>query len=190
MALLTHVLSQPCALCVTKFMRPPIAPVRGTAPVYRGCNLVKLKQRKRADPTCWRKGHRGSQRALLSPWAVGQRGHWGPLDRGMLERWEVRPGCEVDSLVLQGVHGRQIWGVRRRALSAVRWIEPGVRRERRGHKESTGRPLVQVEGDPLGMLERDAIRIRLSAHRPPACPCCVPRVAEVSRSPPAQPSAP
>lgn len=183
-------LSQPCALCVTKFVRLPIATVRGTAPVYRGCNLAKPKQRKRADPTCWRKGHRGSQRALLSPWAVGQRGHRGPLGRGMLERWEVRPGCEVDSLVLQGVHGRRIWGVRGRALLAVRWTEPGARRERRGHKESTRKPLVQAEGDPLGMLERDAICTCLSAHRPPACVCCVPRVAEVSRSPPARPSAP
>lgn len=63
--------------------------------------------------------------SLKSPWAVGQRGHWGPLDRGMLERWEVRPGFEVDSLILQGVHRRRVWDVRGRALSAVRQIEPG-----------------------------------------------------------------
>lgn len=112
--------------------------------------------------------------SLKSPWAVGQRGHWGPLDRGMLEMGEVRPGCEVDSLILQGVYRRRVWDVIGRALSAVRRIEPGSE-ERRGHRESTSKPLVQAEGDTLGMLERDAVRIHLSAHQPPACLLCAGR---------------
>lgn len=176
-------------LCVPLSVRPPIATLRGTAPVYRGCTLAKLRQRKGADPTCWRKGHRGSQRALLRvPGLLGREvtgDHW---TEGCERRGRSGQVARY-SLILQGVYRRRVWDMIGRALSAVRQIEPGSE-ERRGHRESTSRPLVQAEGDPLGMLERDAVRIRLSAHQPPACLCCVPGVTEISRSPPAQPSAP
>lgn len=53
------------------------------------------------------------------PGPLGREVIWVLLDRGMLERWEVRPVCPEEPLILQGIHRRWVWGMRCSTLSAT-----------------------------------------------------------------------
>lgn len=53
------------------------------------------------------------------PGPLGREVIWVLLDRGMLERWEVRPGCPEEPLILPGIHRRWVWGMRCSTLSAT-----------------------------------------------------------------------